>query len=161
MATYNRTGLAGTGSASRSFAGQFSQFLVSESVAVGTTAQPVSSADVLNVLNVKAGWLVLGAGIKILTAAGGTCTGTFGDGDDADGWDASSVNLNAAAGTVTLVSAALTEGTPNTFTDALFGGKYYSADDTLDITLDAGSSIAAGQIAVFAWGFDLNDLPAS
>ncbi len=160
MATYNRTGLAGTGSASRPYHGQFAPFLVSEKVAVGTSASPVSSGDVLNVLNVKAGWLVLGVGLKIITAAGGTCTGTVGDGDDANGWDASSVNLNAAAGTVTLVSAALTEGTPNTFTDALFGGKYYTADDTIDITLDAGSSIAAGEVTAFAWVFDLNDVAA-
>ena len=158
MATYNRTGLAGTGSASRPFNGQFAVQLVSEKCAVGTAASPVSSGDVLNVLNIRAGWLVLGAGLKIITAAGGTCTGTFGDGDDDNGWDASSVNLNAAAGTVTLVSNALTTGTPNTHTDALFGGKYYSADDTLDITLDAGSALVAGEVAAFAWFVDLNDL---
>lgn len=158
MATYNRTALAGVGSGSRSFRGSNAAFLVSEKCAVGTASSPVSSTDVLNVLNVKAGWLVLWAGIKILQAAGGTCTGIFGDGDDDNGWDASSVNLNATAGTVTLVTKALTEGTPNVFTDALFGGKHYTADDTLDITLDAGSALVAGYVAAFAFVVDLNDL---
>lgn len=56
------------------------------------------SSDLIQMIRVPANFLVLGVSHRVITAEGGTSTGTIGDGTDPDGWIAS-VNNNATAGT--------------------------------------------------------------
>lgn len=91
------------------------------------------ASDVVQALKIPANALVDEVWVIVRTAEGGTSTATVGDGDAAAGWDAST-NLNATAGTVT---SAL-EGT-----DAYAVGKFYSAADTIDLTLSANAVDAA------------------
>lgn len=87
-----------------------------------------SAADVVQIAKVSAGTLVEKVDYRVKTAEGGTATADIGDGDDPNGYD-DAINLNAAANTVA--------GTlPVVATDAYAKGKYYAADDTIDLTLD-------------------------
>jgi hypothetical protein len=84
-----------------------------------------SAADVIQALKVGAGMLVTSVRTKITTAEGGTATCDVGDGDDPNGYN-DAADLNAAAGVIE----------KNLEADAYGVGKYYSADDTIDLTLD-------------------------
>jgi hypothetical protein len=98
--------------------------------AAGATA--LASGDVLEVIPVPAKSLVMRVGYDVTTAEGATATFDLGDGSDADGY-LNDVDLNTVASGV--MALALTEGTPNTIT-GYSNGKYYSAADTIDITLN-------------------------
>jgi len=183
------------------------------------------SSDLIQMLRIPANFLVLGVSHRVLTAEGGTSTGTIGDGTDPDGWIAS-VNNNATAGTLlaatqaaadlsvtqaliaggsagdhtvtgiattdTLVSVIhntagtladltgeftisaadtinnvggtdtssdqllVTYTTPSAATNAYgaLGGKFYSAEDTIDMQLSA-HAVDAAKIELLAWGIDL------
>lgn len=101
-----------------------------------------AASDVVEMLLVPAGTFVFSVVHIVNVAEGGTSTGTVGDGSDADGWIAS-VDNNATAGTALQSNGkfSLADGTPNTitYTNAYGaqGGKYYAAEDTIDITLSA------------------------
>lgn len=95
----------------------------------------LASGDVYEILELPAKTLVLRVGYDVTTAEGATATVHVGDGSDADGFLAS-VNLNSVGSGV--MSLALTEGAPNTIT-GYSGGKYYSAADTIDLTLNHAS----------------------
>ena len=98
---------------------------------------PVASGDVVQAVKIGNGCLVTNVRTVVGTAEGSTCTATVGDGSGADSWDAS-VNLNATAGTATAGASG---------TDAyVTTGKYYSADDTIDLTM--GNAAAAGSFTV-------------
>lgn len=90
------------------------------------SATACGSAEVVQALKIPAGALVTDVWVIVKTAEGGTATATVGDGDSANGWDAST-NLNATAGTVT----SSLKGT-----DAFAVGKYYATADTIDLTLN-------------------------
>ncbi len=98
--------------------------------AAGATA--LASGDVLEVIPVPAKSLVMRVGYDVTTAEGATATFDLGDGSDADGY-LNDVDLNSVASGV--MALALTEGTPNTIS-GYSNGKYYSAADTIDITLN-------------------------
>ena len=103
-------------------------------VAARSTASltALGAADSLQVLQIPAKTYVLVAGIDVTTAEGGTLTLDLGDGDDMDGW-LDGVDGNAVASydpTKTLAEAA-----PNTIVGYSVGGKYYSAADTIDLTM--------------------------
>ncbi len=98
--------------------------------AAGATA--LASGDVLEVIPVPAKSLVMRVGYDVTTAEGATATFDLGDGSDADGY-LNDVDLNTVASGV--MALALTEGTPNTIS-GYSNGKYYSAADTIDITLN-------------------------
>lgn len=98
--------------------------------AAGVTA--LASGDVLEVIPVPAKTLVMRVGYDVTTAEGATATFDLGDGSDADGF-LNDVDLNAVGSGV--MALALTEGTPNTIT-GYSNGKYYSAADTIDVTLN-------------------------
>jgi hypothetical protein len=98
--------------------------------AAGATA--LASGDVLEVIPVPAKSLVMRVGYDVTTAEGATATFDLGDGSDADGY-LNDVDLNSVASGV--MALALTEGTPNTIA-GYSNGKYYSAADTIDITLN-------------------------
>jgi len=115
---------------------------------------PVANGDVVQALNIPAGTIVQGVFTRVITAEGAACTATVGDGAAAAAWDAS-VNLNAAAGTMTAPSAALTEGAPNTYADVNApAGKLYSAADTIDLTM--GAAAANAVFDIYAVCIDLN-----
>lgn len=84
-----------------------------------------SAADVIQALKVGKGMLVSNVRTLITTAEGGTATCDVGDGDDPNGYN-DAADLNAAAGVIEV----------NLEADAYGEGKYYSAADTIDLTLD-------------------------
>jgi len=105
----------------------------------------VSAADVVQVAKVLKNCLVTKVYTVIVTAEGAACTATVGDGATADGWDAS-INLNAAAGTVTHTLEA---------TDTFVGGKFYTAADTIDITMGHDTDTA---VVIFFVEYVMSDL---
>lgn len=86
---------------------------------------PASAADVIQALKIPAGSMVLSVLTYINTAEGDVATCDVGDATDPNGYN-DACDLNAAAGTVEKALEA----------DALSVGKYYAADDTIDLTLD-------------------------
>lgn len=105
----------------------------------------LASSDVYEILEIPAKTLVLRVGYDVTTAEGATATVHIGDGSDADGYVVSA-NLNSVGSGASAL--ALTEGTPNTIT-GYSGGKYYSAADTIDLTLNH-NSINAAVVRVWA-----------
>ncbi len=106
----------------------------------------VSTADVVQALIVPAGTIVKAVGIRIndpydAIAGCSNYTWTIGDGDDADGWHTAVFFSGTASG----VSSSYEEGTAGVY-HTLYGGKYYSAADTIDITTQ---TIAAGTIGTW------------
>lgn len=112
------------------------------------------AADVLQLLDVKAGWYVAMVGVQVHTAEGAAATGDVGDATDPNGY-IDAVDMNAVGFTAS-GPVALTEGAPNTVT-GYSNGKLYTAADTIDLTLD--DTVDAAVITVFAVVFPLvNDL---
>ena len=106
------------------------------------------STDIIQCLPVKAGTVVLGVYEKIVTPATATSiSATVGDGATADGYDAS-IDLKGVAGTVTKSTPA------DTYPAA--GGKYYPADDTIDLVVTVNTMTVGAVIEVFADCLDLN-----
>lgn len=93
----------------------------------------VSSSDVVQALKIPALAFVHNVFVVIRTAEGGTCTATVGDGDSANGWDAST-DFNAAANTETAGLA----GTDSFAT----AGKFYASADTIDFTMNNDADAA-------------------
>lgn len=88
------------------------------------SATNVSAADVVQAVKIPQYALVTKVWTVVKTAEGATCTATVGDAT-ANGWDAA-VDLNAAAGTVTYSLEA---------TDTHGAGIFYTAADTIDLTM--------------------------
>ena len=99
----------------------------------------VASADVVQALKIPANAFVTNVFVVVRTAEGATCTATVGDGDTANGWDAST-DFNATANTETAGLA----GT-DTFATA---GKFYAAADTIDFTMN--NAAATGKVTIGA-----------
>lgn len=78
----------------------------------------VSASDVVQALKLGPGAVVLRFLTEVVTAEGGTATANIGDGNDADGYDAT-VDFNATG-------LVVGDG-------ALVGGTKYAAADTIDI----------------------------
>ena len=123
---------------------QSGKTVVQNTIDFSATGDNVSAADVVQAIKIPSGALVTKVYVKVDTAEGATCTATVGDGTTADGWDAST-NLNATADTVTTSLEA---------TDTYVGGKYYSADDTIDLTM--GHDTDAAIVTVLAEYLMLN-----
>ena len=105
------------------------------------------STDIIQCLPVKAGTLVLDAYVKMITPATATAiSATVGDGATADGYDAS-IDLKGAAGVLYKSNPA------DTYPAA--GGKYYSADDTIDLVVTVNTMTVAAVIEVYANCLDL------
>jgi len=100
---------------------------------IDTSVKNMASSDVYEAINIPAGAIVIAAGVVCLTAEGATATVDLGDGDDPDGFiDAANVN---SAG---LSSSSIQDD--GTF--AYSGGRYYSSDDTIDVTAKAALDAA-------------------
>lgn len=116
-------------------------------VAVPTTA---ITNDVIQAIPIKAGWLVQGVIVKMITAAVGTAhTADIGiTGGTADGFDAA-ISLKGAAGTVTKTVPADAY--------AVAGGFYATADDTIDVLMKSIDTLTVfPTFEISAYGIDLN-----
>lgn len=111
--------------------------LAKEAEAAGISA--FSATDTLAFVEVPAGTFVYRVMVRVLKVEGGTLTADIGDGTDPDGF-VDGVDLNALGYNAGV--AALTEGTPNTFT-GYTGGKLYTADDTLDLLINNNTAETA------------------
>jgi hypothetical protein len=116
-----------------------------------TGGTPYSAADVLEVINVPANTKVVDMAVIVEVEEGATCTMNVGDGDDADGYF---VNVNANSAGTTALALALTEAAPNTVT-RYTNGKFYSAADTIDLTL--GHDTDAAKVTVVAFLRDMSN----
>ena len=89
------------------------------------TVTNATTVAVCQALKVESGMWVDNVKLRVVTGQGATLTCEVGDGTDPNGWDASS-DLETAGAT--------SQGTDAT--DAyVHGGKYYAADDTIDLTM--------------------------
>src|SRR5512136_579585 len=114
MPTYDLT----QGSAGVPFVGLNKVYTISNTIDLNDMAVKPISTDILKVLNIPANTLVQNVFVKVVTqSAATTLTATVGDDSNPDGWD-TAIDLEAAAGTTTYAGFVLTEGTPNTLTDA-------------------------------------------
>lgn len=105
--------------------------------AAGLTA--LAATDVLEVVKIPANTLVLSVALNVTTAEGGTLTIDVGDGSDPDGY-LDGVNANTAAAYTTNAAA----GTPTGYA----GGKYYTAEDTIDVTTVNAADAAVMSLTV-------------
>jgi len=96
----------------------------------------IATADVFELLTIPAGSFVLSVTHQVTTAEGGTCTFDIGDGTDDNGYVVAATNGNGN-------STATNSNSFNGTTTPAFGvGKYYSAADTIDLTLNTGTAAA-------------------
>ncbi|KJJ84691.1 hypothetical protein OMAG_001440 [Candidatus Omnitrophus magneticus] len=103
-----------------------------------------ANADVIQALSIKTNTKVRGVYVRIVTPEGGSATATVGDDSTTNGWD-TSVNLNAAAGTITQTVSTDSYGAD---------GKIYTAADTIDLSL--GAALDGAVVYVYAECLDLN-----
>lgn len=96
-----------------------------------------SSGDVVQAISVQENTLILEARTRVLTAEGSTATADFGDGDDPNGFG-DACDFNASANTIEKALEA----------DAYGIGRYYSEDDTIDLTLDNDLSTAKIEVSI-------------
>lgn len=100
-------------------------------------ATALTSGDVIEAMPLPAKSLVMAVGLDVTTVEGGTLTVDVGDGTDPDGF-LDGVNANTEASYVSGNNLTLTAGSPNAVagTPYAYGlGKYYSAADTIDVTI--------------------------
>ncbi len=93
----------------------------------------VTSADVVQMLDIPAGMIVNAMGLRVNTAAGSGVTGVsvnIGDGSDTNGW-ITAWDLGASASGV---SSTYEEGVAGEY-HTLYGGNYYSSADTIDLVV--------------------------
>ena len=90
----------------------------------------LGAGDVAQLIKVPAGCVVERVRWAVTTVEGGTLTFDIGDGADADGY-IDGANGNALGSGASAL--ALADGTPNTVV-GYSGGKYYAANDTIDLT---------------------------
>jgi len=102
----------------------------------------LGAADVMELFGVRAGIWVPAAFVQVTKAEGAAATGQLGDGTDPDGFIATAtLNLNTAGWSSSLITTA--------YSLATAGGKLYTADDTVDLTLDSASiDVAVAQLFV-------------
>lgn len=115
-------------------------------------ANSVSNADVLQMIQIPAGMLVLGAYVKTITAE--TSTGQLGDGADPNGWlGTSQCNLNSTATNVAVGVVEASVGGTVTIQSPYRaqGGKFYPVADTLDFIPTA--TLNSAKVRVGCWGF--------
>ncbi len=92
-----------------------------------------ASGDTVQCLKVPAGAFVSRVGVLVITVEDSTLTGTVGDEADPNGWDAS-VNFENLGMNVSDLDES---------TDAYGEGKYYPAEDTIDVVMSANAGDTA------------------
>lgn len=98
------------------------------------TTGGVTTADVVQALDIPAGMLVFSVGWQVETAYSTSSCSNYswdvGDGADPDGWLTAVYYSGNASG----VSSTYEDGVAGVY-QTLYGGKYYSTADTIDITV--------------------------
>jgi hypothetical protein len=135
MTTYNLTGGA---AATPPYNGK-DKYFVTPKVTVTIPTTGITN-DVIKAVPLKAGWLVRGTIVKIVTpATGTTVTLDFGiTGGTANGFDAA-IDGKASAGSVF-------QSQPYVDVYTRAGGYYVTADTTLDILLNTITAMTAGTV---------------
>ena len=114
-----------------------------------------AGSDVAQALDALAGYWVECVAIEVLTAEGATLTVDVGDGADPDGF-LNGVDMNAAVGTMYSSVNTYAIGTGQLDVTAahevqlygIFGGKFYGADDTIDVLLNDAAATAKMRLTV-------------
>ena len=94
------------------------------------SANNSAATDIVQALKVGAGMIVTNVRTRVITAEGAACTGDVGGYNDA-------ADLNAAENVIET----------NLEADPFGEGKYYAADDTIDLTLDHVASVAVLEVS--------------
>ncbi len=103
----------------------------------------IEANEIAQLVNVPAGTIVHSVVLEVVKAgAGTTLTAQVGDGDNALGFIGTS-DLTAEAGTLYGLANTLTDGTPNVADPAYFGGKLYTAADTIDVKVIGYNTVTA------------------
>jgi hypothetical protein len=118
------------------------KFVISNYIDFAVTG--ASSGDTVQLLNVSAYDLIERVDVVRVTAEGTASTGCVGDDADIDGYDAG-IDLNATTVTRSLEA-----------TDAYGVGRYYTADNTIDLLPAQNLSTAA--FHVVATGYSLRNI---
>lgn len=127
----------------------FPSYVVFENVIdFSKLATAAAQNDVVPALNIPANTLIQGVAWEVETVEGAARNFAIGDGDDTDGFVATTSANSLAKGATAL---ALTEGTPNTVT-GYSAGKFYSAADTIDLLAVTSGGLTTAKIRVKAFG---------
>lgn len=128
-------------------------FSTNESIAVSARTSTVQGVKInyddatgTYSIPVKAGQMVLGGGVVILTAFNGSGAAlTVGDGDDADGYiDTTDIDVTTAR-TAATPAVKLFEDSSNPYAN----GKLYVADDTVDFAFTQGTTATTGALVAY------------
>ncbi len=119
---------------------------------IDLTGDALTENDVYQVIPIPANTLVQQVKCEMVTAGvGTTLTMDIGDASGADSWDA---NVDGKGVATTVTSSAV--GT-DAYAAAADNGKFYSAADTIDITMDVATAITAGpKLTLYALCVDYN-----
>jgi hypothetical protein len=159
MTTYNLT----DGTPSGFPAGHTTPYTIAERVidwSATSGAEVVNSGsgtvqnDVIQIFQIPAGTWVQGVYYKVVTASSNLADLDIGDGSDTDGYH-DGIDATSTGAGFSFLGAALTEGTPNTFTGYI-EGKYYSAADTIDLLQNTNATITTGRIKFSVVMLNLN-----
>ncbi|HEX7116272.1 MAG TPA: hypothetical protein VF193_14185 [Steroidobacter sp.] len=116
-------------------------------VVFDATQKALAQNDVAELIDVHAGETVLRVDAQVLSADANAGTFDVGDGADADGYldgiDAQQVGYNA-------MSPILAEGTPNSIAGYTAAGKFYAADDTIDLVALGVNGLTTAKIVLRA-----------
>lgn len=122
-----------------------------KSIVVDTGELNMAASDVAQCITVPGNTFVHSVRLEVLTAEGGTLTLNVGDGTNTSGYLSAS-NGNALTEAIS-APVALTEGTPNTIT-GYSGGKYYAADDTIDVVFSAAADKCKFKLTAVMFDFN-------
>jgi hypothetical protein len=112
-------------------------------------ANTVTAADVLQMVNIPAGFLALGVLVETQTVEWSTSTPCqVGDGNDTDGW------LTTAFCNLNSTSTDICNSTSLYAVENAGKGKFYPVADTIDVI--PNNDLDAAQIRVGVWGFMAN-----
>lgn len=118
-------------------------------------ANTVTASDVLQMINVPAGFMALGVLVETQTVEQSTSTPCqVGDGADTDGWLTTAMcNLNSTSTDLSTEGLTFVSSTVTTNLSAYggVGGKFYPVADTIDVI--PNNNLNAAKIRVGVWGF--------
>lgn len=123
-------------------------FVEVREVVYDATKRTLAQNDVAELIAVKAGETVLKCDVEVLTVDANAGTAEIGDGADTNGYIEA---FNDAALARILGGPVFTEAAPPTFNGYTRVGKYYSADDTIDLKALGASGITTGKILLRAY----------
>lgn len=111
-----------------------------------TANAKITAGDVIQAIDVPAGFLALGSALYTVTAEGAAETADIGIGGGDELQDGASTNNTAGEATLTLVGD---DWGPDNVT-----GYFFSANDTIDVTFVSDTD--TGDWILFVWGILLN-----